>query len=96
LPCGERPKRIFDARNCENITPKNTYTFLSLNEAKKNVNKYIQDVGKKILMSKKILRYGELNPGLAGLMLCLRAVDASHYITDRWLRKYFIFIKLRF
>jgi hypothetical protein len=28
-------------------------------------------------------RYGESNPGLAGLMLCLRAADASHYtITD--------------
>jgi hypothetical protein len=33
--------------------------------------------------SKNIFRYGELNPGLAGLMLCLRAADASHYtITD--------------
>jgi hypothetical protein len=30
-----------------------------------------------------LFRYGELNPGLAGLMLCLRAADASHYtITD--------------
>jgi hypothetical protein len=33
--------------------------------------------------NQKIFRYGELNPGLAGLMLCLRAADASHYtITD--------------
>jgi hypothetical protein len=32
---------------------------------------------------KKIFRYGELNPGLAGLMLYMRAADASHYtITD--------------
>jgi hypothetical protein len=32
---------------------------------------------------KNIFRYGELNPGLAGLMLCMRAADASHYtITD--------------
>ena len=32
---------------------------------------------------KNMFRYGELNPGLAGLMLCMRAADASHYtITD--------------
>jgi len=32
---------------------------------------------------KKNFRYGELNPGLAGLMLYMRAADASHYtITD--------------
>jgi hypothetical protein len=38
---------------------------------------------KNILKKKNIFRYGELNPGLAGLMLCLRAADASHYtITD--------------
>jgi hypothetical protein len=31
----------------------------------------------------KDFRYGESNPGLAGLMLFMRAADASHYtITD--------------
>jgi hypothetical protein len=32
---------------------------------------------------KNVFRYGESNPGLAGLMLYMRAADASHYtITD--------------
>jgi len=34
---------------------------------------------RKITLKKTLFRYGELNPGLAGLMLFLRAADASHY-----------------
>ena len=65
---------------------------------------YNEATGKKISTSKagqkRYFRYGESNPGLAGLMLCLRAADASHYtITDSLIlirsNKRYLFIVFR-
>jgi hypothetical protein len=57
--------------------PRVAYSALCRSYPSRKPNKNVPEDGK------RIFRYGELNPGLAGLMLCLRAADASHYtITD--------------
>jgi hypothetical protein len=67
-------------KTAEQHTPSTVQESLSTLPPRSNRRGKFDEKKKK---TKEIFRYGELNPGLAGLMLCLRAADASHYtITD--------------